>query len=215
MFSNITRKAFIAPALLLAGGALYAAPATPTAQSQAPAAIITIVTVTPEYPSADEATNLLKQIRTDAAQLSQDGATLATLSRSGISGKTHAIYLNGVKARINATGQMLSRLEQIKDGAAPWQQEAIDQLTPIAQEVASNTQAAIVQLNGNSQRLLTPDYTESLRAIAASASDLSHSISGYLSVAAINEKADRLHDKAYQLELKADELQTKLNGSNS
>lgn len=215
MFFNITRKAFIAPALLLAGGSLYAAPATPTTQSQAPAALITIVTVTPEYPSADEASSLLKQIGMNASKLSQDGATLATLSRSGVPSKSHGIFLNSVKDQINETGRLLGRLEQIKAGATPWQQQAIDQLTPIAQQVASNTQGAIKQLNGNPGQLFAPAYTDSLRAVADSTSELSKSANGFVRVAAINEKADKLHDKAYRLELKADQLQMDLAESNS
>lgn len=215
MITNMTGKASLAAALLLAaGGSLFAAPVN-TSVNPAAATVITIITVTPEYPAADEASRLLKQIQKNAVELSQNGATLTTFTRSGISSRTHGIYLNAVKNQINETGKDLARLEQIKADTAPWQQEAINQLTPIAREVASNTEAAINQLNDNSRRLFAPAYTESLQAIADNSSELKNRVNDFLSIAAINQKADDLHEKAIQLEMKADEIQMRLGGTNS
>jgi hypothetical protein len=215
MFSNIVRKAFTPAALLVAAGSLYAAPAATNSQPNGPVAVVTIVTVTPEYPAADEASDLLKQLRTEASSLSRDGATLASFNRSGVSATTHQTYLNYVKERVNQTGADLARLEQIRDDAAPWQQKAIDQIVPIARDIASNTQSAILQLNENSNPLMSPGYAETLQAIAESTSDLNKSVSGFLTAEAINQKADKLHEKAYQLQIKADQLQMKLAGANS
>jgi predicted O-linked N-acetylglucosamine transferase (SPINDLY family) len=217
MFTNIMRKSLIAPALLLGVGAgsLFAAPANLNTQPGAPAALITIITVAPDYPFGDEASSLLKQIQKDSVQISKESAELSVSSRTGLSSKTQGIYLNSLRDQINRTGQNLARLEQIKAGTAEWQQQAIDQMTPLARQIASNTEAAINHLNQNSQRLFAPNYTENLQAIADNASDLKDSVSGYLSVAAINEKADKLHEKATDLEIKADKLQMELAGSNS
>jgi predicted alpha/beta hydrolase family esterase len=214
MFSNITRKAFIIPAFLVAGGPLLAAPVSSNPEPKGPAAVVMIVSVTPEYPAADEASNLLKQIQSDAVQLSRTGETLAANSQSGLSRGSQAIYLNTVRQQINQTGENLARLEMIKADSAPWQQQAITQLIPITQQLASDTEAAINHLNENPQYLFAPTYTQSLQAIAGGASDLKDRVNGFLSVAAIDRKADQLHEKAYQLELKADELRMQLPGSN-
>lgn len=215
MFSNITRKAFIVPAFLVTGGTLLAAPVSPSPEPMGPAAIITIVSVTPEYPAADEASNLLKQIQRDAVQLSQTGDTLAANTHSQISRTSQAMYLNTLKQGINQTGENLARLETIKADTAPWQQQAIAQLIPITQQLASDTKAAINHLNENPHYRFAPTYIQNLQAIADNASELKDRVNGFLNVEAIDRKADQLHNKAYQLELKADELRMQLPGSNS
>jgi signal transduction histidine kinase len=214
MLLNITRKIFIAPALLIASGSLFAAPSNST-DLKGPVAMVTVITATPQYAADNEASDLLKQIQTQAVQLSNDSATLASFSRSSLSRQSHAAYLNMVKQHINQTGRDLGRLEEIKSYAAPWQQQAINQLVPLAQQVASNTEAAINYLNENPNSLFAPTYAQTLEAIAGSASEMKDRVNDFLDIAATNQKANELYQKAYELQIKADELQMKLAKSNS
>jgi signal transduction histidine kinase len=214
MLLNITREIFIAPALLIASGSLFAAPSNST-DLKGPVAMVTVITVTPQYAADNEASDLLKQIQTQAVQLSKDSATLASFSRSSLSRQSHAAYLNMVKQHINQTGRDLGRLEEIKSYAAPWQQQAINQLVPLAQQVASNTEAAINYLNENPNYLFAPTYAQTLEAIAGSASEMKDRVNDFLDIAATNQKANELYQKAYELQIKADELHMKLANSNS
>ena len=198
MFANIT-KMFMVPAVMLMAGSLYAAPKDSTADLKGP---VTIVVVESEYPSEAQASELLKQIQVRAVELSKDSATLGTFSRSDLSRQSHAEYLNRVKQQVNQTGEQLGQLEEIKSTSAPWQQDAINQLVPIAHQLASNAEAAINHLNEYPNYRFAPEYNDSLKAIASGATELQNRVNDFLKLAAINDKVDALQQKVDTLQMK-------------
>ena len=103
--------------------------------------------------------------------------------------------LDRIKAHINRTGEQLAQLQALKNEAAPWQRAAIDRITPIAQELATNTSSAIAHINDSPNHLYSPDYRNTLLAIAEDAREMKNSVSDFLSLAEAQQKVDDLQMK--------------------
>lgn len=63
-----------------------------------------------------------------------------------------------VRTCVNAIGKRITRLQEIKHVAAPWQQQTIDSILPIAVDLAGRIQAAIERLNENQNYLWADVY---------------------------------------------------------
>ena len=59
-------------------------------------------------------------------------------------------------------GRQLARLVEARSTASPWQTMAVDRMTPLLKELASNTSAVIDDLNESPHRLHADDYKEYL-----------------------------------------------------
>lgn len=193
MFSTIIKKAASAPALAVLTGSLLAVSPVRAQELSTP---VTYVIVTSEYSAAQlEASDLLKQVREGAIRLSKDSDELVSLSRSNVSRTSYASSLDRIKAHINRTGEQLAQLQALKNEAAPWQRAAIDRITPIAQELATNTSSAIAHINDSPNHLYSPDYRNTLLAIAEDAREMKNSVSDFLSLAEAQQKVDDLQMK--------------------
>jgi hypothetical protein len=125
-------------------------------------------------PEADnkEVSQLLEDIKVQSADLQRDSETLESYTRSGVSWQTHAEELNQMKDRINTIGKTISKLQNLRSSASPWQQEAIDRIIPVAEKLASNTTAAIEHLNKNPLKINEPQYQEYIKSNAKTSSHL-------------------------------------------
>lgn len=194
MITTTLKKAAFAPALAVLAGSILAIPSARAQDIQGPT---TIIVVTPEYSSAElEASRLLKQVRTGAFQLAKDSNTLESLTRMSVARQSYVHSLQQVKGHINQTGEYLARLQAIKAEAAPWQQAAIERITPIAAQIAANTEAAIHHVNeAKPGYLYSPDYQSTLSAIANDAREMRNSVNNFLSLASAQQKVDDLQMK--------------------
>jgi predicted trehalose synthase len=139
------------------------------------------------------ASTLLAEIQNEAAQLTPHAETLQTYSRTpGRSWQSHAEYLQGIKDHINAVGERLAELHRIRDYASPWQQKAITEVTSHAAQVAASTQAAIVHLRENQDRLFVPEYRDHLKTIADRSRDMKQTVDRYLDYEETQQKLRRL-----------------------
>jgi len=119
-----------------------------------------------------EITQLLEDIKGQAADLNRDSDELESFTRSDMSWESHADELDRIKERINAIGKTISRLQNLRSSASPWQREAIDRIIPVAQKLASNTTAAIQHLNKDPLKIHDPQYEQYLKSNAEAASNL-------------------------------------------
>jgi hypothetical protein len=127
-----------------------------------------------------EVSKLLEDIKVQAAALDKDSDELESFTRSNVSWQGHATELETIKDRINAIGKTISRLQQLRSSASPWQAEAIDRIIPVAQKLASNTTAAIEHLDKNPLRLNTPEYQQYLKSNAEAASQLASMVKEFV-----------------------------------
>ncbi|MGH7182383.1 MAG: hypothetical protein ACREJN_10445 [Nitrospiraceae bacterium] len=139
-----------------------------------------------------EASRLLKEVRSIAYALNRDAATLESYRLSGITWRSHAHRLALAKEHINDIGDRLESLQAMRGSAAPWQQEAIDSIVPVAAQLASRTEAAINYLNENPGQLFVPVYTGHLSAIAGHADWMEQSVDVFLDLARAQDRLDGL-----------------------
>jgi signal transduction histidine kinase len=138
---------------------------------------------------------VLSNAKTQAFQLKEDAERLESFTRSSASWASHKDAVNMIKDDVNAMGRLLAKLQDNRPGAASWQQSAIDRVTPVAQELATNTTAAIERLNRNPQALNTPDYQNYLEAIVDSANNLASTITNLVDYGKTKQRLDRLASK--------------------
>jgi hypothetical protein len=75
-----------------------------------------------------------------------------------------------MKEHINAAGRTLTKLEDARHTASPWQATAMDRVMPLLKEIASNAETVIQYINKNPKRPVMneyKDYTETNSEVAA------------------------------------------------
>lgn len=151
---------------LLVAAALYLLPALQAADN----------------PVADspEVSNLLTQAKEHAVQLARDADEMQAFAKTGMSPESHANKINMIKGHVNNLGEVLQRLSDKRGSASPWQQSAIDRVTPFAAELASNIETTIEHLNKNQTRLQTAEYRDFLKANYELSSGLSGLIGDFV-----------------------------------
>jgi len=148
-----------------------------------------------------EANDLLKEIKSLSGKLKNDATTLASYKRqTQLHWQTHAHQLNLAREQINKIGERLDRLQAIKSEVAPWQQRAIEQIVPIAANVAAHTEAAIQHLNENRTYLFAPVYANHLTSIADRSAELKESTDLFLEFGDTADKLDRTQKKLDRLQ---------------
>ena len=147
---------------------------------------------------AEEATRLLKQVRSLSNQLAEDADSLRRYSLMGqLDSTSHALELNQIRGHVNAMGKSLRRLEEIQSFIAPWQRKALDRIAPHAVALAERAQEAISYHIEQADNFWAPAYTESVGAMSDHASQIKESATLFLDHA---KSAERLEALERQLE---------------
>lgn len=152
---------------------------------------------------SDQVSRILSDARIEAYQLREDASQMETFTRSNASWESHADAINKIREDVNKMGSLLTKLRDNRNSAAVWQRTAIDRVTPVAKELASNTTAAIDRLTKNPKRLNTPDYQNYLEAIADAADNLAATATDFVDYGKTRQRLERLANK---LELPAGTL---------
>lgn len=131
----------------------------------------------------------------EAAELARDADEMTSLLHNDVSWETHAEMLDRIKEHVNNMGRIAAKLQEEREEASPWQQQAIDRMVPMLKEIAANTTAAIEHLNQNHERPTTPDYVEYLQQNADTSHELADMISAVNQYGRERSKLERLQDK--------------------
>ena len=178
----------LAAVAVLGTGSVFASPPAPSPESSA-------------YSSA-RASILLAEIQEEAVGLNRHAETLGTFARNPqFSWQSHAFYLDGVKDHINAVGERTAELQRISYAVLPWQQQAVTEVTAHAAQVAASTQAAIVHLRENQNRLFVSEYRDHLMTIADRSEDMKQTVDKFLDYEKTQQKLQHLQN---ELELSGD-----------
>jgi hypothetical protein len=185
---NLKRMmAAFAAIAILATGSLFASPSAPSLEK-------------PAYLS-ERASTLLVEIQKQTAQLGPHAETLGTFAwNPQYSWQSHAFYLERVKGHINAVGERTAELQEISESVLPWQQKAISEVTSHAAQVAASTQAAIVHLRENQNRLFASEYRDHLMTIADRSEDMKQSVDKFLNYEKAQQNYEEAQQKFLQLE---------------
>ena len=147
-----------------------------------------------------EASKLLKDVHSRAIELTREAERLDSYARGSLSRESHGAQLTLVKDHINAIGLRLELLQAMRSQTAPWQQDAIASVVPVAANLAAHTDAAILHFNRSGNVLWHPVYTDHLRAIADHSDRVKDTIDVHLAMASTADKLERLRDRANDLD---------------
>ncbi|MEJ2009730.1 MAG: hypothetical protein P8Z30_16515 [Acidobacteriota bacterium] len=128
-------------------------------------------------PDSPEVSALLAQAKSQALRLRDDSDLMHKFSTMSMSWQSHVEQITLIKTHINELGKLLQQMDNERETASPWQKEAIDRITPLAAELASDVEKTIEHINNNQNRLHTQPYKDYL----ASNYDVSKSISALIS----------------------------------
>jgi hypothetical protein len=158
------------------------------------AAVICTLLLSSAAAQQSNASQLLEQTRSVSAQLNRDVVQMESFTRSKVSWETHATQINTIKAHINNAGKLVGQLEDARGSAAQWQRDAIDRITPLLKEMASNTEAIINHLN-KAKRVWDPPYQEYLKANHELSDELTKAIGDFVDYGNTREKLETLEKK--------------------
>jgi hypothetical protein len=139
------------------------------------------------------ASTLLAEIQQEAAGLKLHAEMLGLFARNNqYSWQSHANYLNRVKVHINAVGERTDELQRISYAVLPWQQQAISEVTAHAAQLATSTQAAIVHLRENQNRLFVQEYRDHLTTIEDRSEAMKQTVDKFLDYEKAQQKFQEL-----------------------
>jgi len=145
--------------------------------------------------SSAEVSRLLAEVKTEAIALERDAADLhAWTGAKQVGWESHSGKLNLIREHINKAGQLLPRLNEAREGASPWQHQAIDRIYPLLKELDDNTEATINHFNDNSAHIHFPAYQDYAKAGANLAKELAALLSDYVEFGELEEEFHRLQE---------------------
>jgi len=98
------------------------------------------------------------------AKIKKDASEMQSYSLvNGPSWNTHAATLTRIKDDVNKLQENTRGLQSHRTVASPWQQDAIDRITALTNDLATNMNNAIDHLNKNKTRPSSPPYPEYLK----------------------------------------------------
>ncbi|HYM11387.1 MAG TPA: hypothetical protein VEU62_11680 [Bryobacterales bacterium] len=138
---------------------------------------------------------LLADAKTESVELKHDALEMESFTRSKLSWESHATAITRIKGHINKVGELVTQLNDARHAGSPWQQDAIDRITPLLRELAANTESTIEHLNNNRNRLHTTEYKNYVVANYDLASDLAALIGDFVDYGKAKEKFETLQQK--------------------
>ncbi len=138
-------------------------------------------------------TGQLNDAKPIVATIKKEATELVSYTQtSGLSWKTHLAVLERIKADVNKLQENMRGLQSHRTIASPWQQDAIDRVTALANDLATNMNNAMEQLNKSKSRPLAPPYPEYLKLNAQIANDLADEINATIDKGQAKAKEDAL-----------------------
>ena len=129
----------------------------------------------------EETAELLADIQRETEELNPNPYTSRTFPWGPQSnGQTRDPFLDRAKSRMNAVGERINKLQQIRPFVLPWQRQAIAEVATHAARVAASIQAVIVHLRENQNRLFVSTYRDHLTTIANHSEKMKHAVDKFL-----------------------------------
>src|ERR1035437_6118379 len=149
----------------------------------------------PRPNDSEEVTKLLSEVKSEAVQLKDDAEDMKSFTMSKLTWQSHAAKIEQIKQHVNKSGELLSKLQDAKASASSWQNRAIDEVTPLLQQIAASVTSTIEHLRKNQGRIHTPPYTDYVASTADLATDLSGLIADYVAYGEAKNKSEDMEKK--------------------
>lgn len=136
-----------------------------------------------QKPDSKQITDLFSEIKEHATLAENDAQTLELYTRShSISWQAHANRVEQVKEHVNDLLHDYNEMARLKDQGSPWQQEAIDRLSPVLKAMADHLNATIQHQREHPSHVKFDPWKEYVRGnskYVTKASTLIHDIVDY------------------------------------
>lgn len=142
-----------------------------------------------------EVSSILAELKTEAIQLRDDADQLKLFTHSTLAWETHMSKVAQIKDHVNNAGKSLSKLDSARENASPWQQQAIDHISPLLKELAANVTSTIEHLNQKPLLLQTERYVDYVAANCELASNLAELVSDYVDYGRSKARSEELATK--------------------
>lgn len=120
---------------------------------------------------------------------------METFTRSKLSWQSHAQQLSLIKEHVNKCGEVVQTLNDAKGEGSPWQQTAIERVTPLLSEMAKNIEGTIEHLNNNQSRVHLAPFKDYVVANYDLANQLAALINDFVDYGKSKDKFENLGDK--------------------
>jgi hypothetical protein len=124
-----------------------------------------------------------------------DAEILESFTRSNVGWQSHSGQLERIRENVNKLGKVVQQLNQARGEASPWQQTAIDTITPLMHEIATQLTTTIEHLNANQSRIEMKPYQDYTRATYEAIRRATLTISDYVEYGRAKGKAENLQQE--------------------
>ncbi len=135
----------------------------------------------------------LKRAQSSAVVVACDADELKRLSNSMLSPDWHVEKLTALKGEVNGMSREISNLRAQRDSLSPWERHALDEVLPLLQATAANTESAIEHFNENRDHLWMETYREYVDRVWLGSGQIAKILKNYL-------KSDRLTEQQVYVE---------------
>jgi len=135
----------------------------------------------------------LERAQASAAAVADEADQLRRIANPVFSPDSHRDKLTALKGKVNRMGQEISSLRAERESLAPWEQQAIDEILPLLQATAENTESAIEYFNEHGDRLWMETYRDYADRIRQGSEQIAKILRNYL-------KYDKLRDQEVYVE---------------
>lgn len=127
--------------------------------------------------SLSETTRLLSDVSARSFWVMDESDMPVIHSRYGdIDWASVSDNLVAIRHEVNAMGKDLSRLQELRAAALPWQQHEIDRITPRLQDLAAKAEAAIETVRSNEHSLWATSFPDDMTAVYEDAARIRRSV---------------------------------------
>jgi len=127
--------------------------------------------------------------------LERDAEQLSAFTQSSVSWQSYADQLSQIRTNVNKVGSIIRQLNDLRVVSSQWQKIAINRLTPLLNDLASNTQQTINRLNAYPNAVHSISYRKYVATHQELATDLASMIGSFVDYGKTKETFDALTRK--------------------
>ena len=158
---------------------------------------IAVLSLAPAVASArsirdsEEVSGFLTEAKAEALQVQKSTEEMNSFVHSRMSWQTEALKIAEVKRHFNKLGELVTKMNKA-EAPSPWQQQAIREVTPMVEELASYITMTIYHLGENPDRLIFTSFPEYVAANAGLASDIAQLLSDFVEYSEAEQDVEEL-----------------------
>lgn len=142
-----------------------------------------------------QARTMLEQVESLSGSLAVTADGLSMRAKSQADPQSELDALNDIKDDVNQMGRDLRILEREQAELDKWESDAVDEIMPLMQNVAANTDKAIQTFQSDRNHLWATAFPAETAKVSDDAERVKELVDGHLKLAKVREQEQRLENK--------------------